>query len=114
MATDRQHMTDGVSASLEWEPTPPKFPCPDCGAETREHGEAPRQDESVRICSAAACRHVQRACEEIERNGPSDERPRFPCSECGRETKVYKAGRIEGAPRERVCSNAMCRQVIGA
>ena len=108
---DRPHMTDGISASLEAVPVPPKFPCPECGSETREHGKAPRHDESERICSSPVCREIQPAPEEIVHTSPGDERPRFPCAKCGRETKVYRAGRI-AAPMQRVCSNIDCRKIF--
>jgi hypothetical protein len=101
---DRQHTTDGIAASLEAVPVAPAFPCPKCGAESRPHGEAPRYDENERICSAATCRKVQSAPEEVTTGGP-----RFPCAECGRETKQYKAGR-SGEAVERACSK--CRNIF--
>lgn len=106
--TDKQHMTDGVSASLEADAVAASYPCPDCGAESRAHGEAARYDESDRICSAASCRKIQPAPEEVESDDGS---PRFPCAECGRETKVYQSGRI-AAPQQRVCSNDSCGTVF--
>lgn len=104
---DRQHTTDGISASLEAVPVAPVFPCPKCGAESRPHGEAPRHDESERICSATTCRKVQPAPEEEVATGG----PRFPCAQCGRETKQHKSGR-SGQPTERVCSSSNCRNIF--
>jgi predicted RNA-binding Zn-ribbon protein involved in translation (DUF1610 family) len=101
---DHQHMTDGISASLEAEAVTPAHPCPTCGAESRDYGEAPLYDDSDRICSAASCRKVQPAPQEVESDDGS---PRFPCAECGRETKEFRSGKIE-APKKRVCSNDSC------
>jgi hypothetical protein len=106
MASDRSRTTDVISASLEAELVPPVFPCPKCGAESRAHGEAPRHDESERICSAATCRKVQSRPEEVIGGAA-----RFPCAECGRETKQYMAGR-SGLSAERVCSNTGCRNIF--
>lgn len=108
---DRPHMTDGIAASLEAVPVAPAFPCPKCGAESRSHGEAPRHDESERICSGALCREVQPCPEEVARVSESDSRPRFPCMACGRETKLHKAGR-SGVSIARVCSVSNCRHIF--
>lgn len=111
MPTDRTHMMDGVSASLEADPVPPKFPCPECGSESREYGEAERHDESQRICSSAVCREVQPAPKEVEVGVADEYGARFPCAKCGKETKVYQSGKID-TPRQRVCSNATCKNVF--
>ena len=59
---DQVGFTDGVSAGLESAPTPPAVPCPECGAETKEHH--PIKDDTgkvvtkQRICSNRDCREV--------------------------------------------------------
>lgn len=105
-AKDKAHMSDAISAGLATEIVPPSFPCPKCGAESRPHGEAPRHDESQRICSAAMCRKVQAAPKEDPTGAV-----RFPCAECGRETKLYQSGR-SGDALDRVCSTANCRNIF--
>lgn len=106
-------MVDAVSASLEVEAVPPSFPCPKCGAESREHGQAPQHDESERICSAAMCREVQPAPEENVTGKLNADNVfiRYPCAKCGRETKPYRSGRA-GRSAQRVCSSASCRKIF--
>lgn len=112
-ARDRAHMTDAVLASLEVEAVPAQFPCPTCGAESRSHGEAPRYDESERICSSALCRKVQPSPPENVTGKLTADGVfiRFACAECGKETKLYRSGRA-GDAAERVCSNAACRNIF--
>jgi predicted RNA-binding Zn-ribbon protein involved in translation (DUF1610 family) len=116
---DKVHMRDTLGVQLTRERTEPVHPCPDCGAETRPHGEAPRETGTERICSS--CKHVQPTMAEVPRIGPGDQRPRFPCSNvikrdgkeqvCGRETKVHKAGRT-GATTKRICVRPTCQKII--
>lgn len=106
---DKVDMKDAITASLTRERTEPVQPCPDCGAETRPHGEAPREKSTDRICSA--CKTVQAAMPEVPRIGPGDQRPRFPCGKCGRETKVHKAGKT-GATTKRICVRPTCKKII--
>lgn len=108
---DKVHMKDAISASLTRTRTEPVQPCPDCGAETRPHGEAPRETSTDRICSV--CRTVQAAMPEVPRVGPGDDRPRFPCGKCGpgRETKVHKAGKT-GPNTKRICVRPTCKKII--
>jgi hypothetical protein len=59
-----------VTVRLEREPTPPRFPCPDCGAETKEHLvpfalatiRAALPTKGWRICSNPACRVPHLPC----------------------------------------------------
>lgn len=108
-------MTDAVSASLEVEAVPARFPCPKCGAESREHGQASQHDESERICSSALCRKVQPSpAENVTGKLTADGVfIRFPCAACGKETKLYRSGRAAAAT-ERVCSNASCRNIFNS
>lgn len=111
-ANDRAQVSDAISVSLEAVPVAPVYPCPNCGAESREHGEAPRHDESQRICSSAPCRKIQPAPEENAGKLNADGVfIRFPCAECGKETKLYQSGRA-GVTAQRVCSNATCRNIF--
>ena len=109
--TDCEKARDTVSASLEVEAVPAKFPCPKCGAESREHGQAPQHDESQRICSSAPCRKVQAARAENSKLNADNVLIRFPCDACGKETKLYRSGRV-GQTAERVCSSASCRNIF--
>lgn len=119
---DKTGVRDAITASLETEPTDPIYPCPDCGSETRPHGEAPRDDSTDRICSASDCRTKQPAPPEVPRSSPSDERPRFPCqamidrdgkgeAPCGRETKLIARGKT-GVTTKRICSRPDCRRIV--
>lgn len=95
-----EQMTDGLEAAIGVE-APPRFPCPQCGKESKSHGEPAVHDESERICSI--CRKVQPAPPE---NVPLTEAEtvsvRFPCADCGRETKAHRSGRKE------ICQGRIC------
>lgn len=108
---DRTHMRDRITASLETEPTDPVAPCPDCGAETKPYGEAPREEAVEHICSNRLCREVQPRPDFVERYSVQDERPRYPCRKCARETKPTKRGRT-GVTTKRICVRPDCRKII--
>lgn len=108
---DNAHVQDVLSAGLTHVRTEPIYPCPDCGAETRVHGEAPRETSTERICSSATCKMIQPAMTEVQRVTPNDQRPRFPCAGCGRETKVHKSGRT-GETTKRICVRPSCQRII--
>lgn len=112
MIADKPQVVDSIQVSLETEPTDPIFPCPKCGAETKEHGEAEREEGGKRICSSALCRKVQPKIKETLKqiNGRV---VRFPCRSCGCETKVYKDGKID-VVKQRICSNKSCKNIIEA
>jgi predicted RNA-binding Zn-ribbon protein involved in translation (DUF1610 family) len=107
---DDAQATDGLEATIEAVAVPPQHPCPDCGSESSPHGEPEWHDEGERICSSAECRKVQPAPAEVERKHSGDESPRFPCAECGRETKVHRSGRVMAQSSDRVCLG--CRKVF--
>jgi len=106
---DDAQATDGLEAKIEAVAVPPKYPCPDCGSESSPHGEPEWYDENERICSSAICRKVQSAPAEVEL-APGSEQARFPCAECGRETKVHRSGRVMAQVSDRVCLG--CRKVF--
>lgn len=51
MESDNAQAPDVFVASLD-KPAPPRFPCPQCGKETKEH------QEGARICSNKECRQI--------------------------------------------------------
>lgn len=127
MATfkDTVGVRDTLDVQLTRVRTEPDHPCPDCGAETKPYGEAPRETSTDRICWS--CKHVQPAMAEVPRIAAGDQRPRFPCSNivtrtdpstgktaqvvCGCETKVHKAGRT-GESTKRICVRPTCKKII--
>ncbi len=132
----------------------PRFPCLECGRETKVHHPVQILDKKTmqlstlqrRICSHARCRKVlvivpkfdfargirlakQRLLESLQRRTGdsqtmSDENfvrlddtvrdPIYPCSECGRETKVHHPvidgnGTVEA--HRRICASPSCRAI---
>lgn len=62
---DNMQVTDHVSVTLETKPTNPKYPCPLCGAETKEAQPIEDKEGNIierrRICSKKECRNIIRA-----------------------------------------------------
>ena len=95
-------MTDGLEAAIEHDAASPRFPCPKCGAESRQHGEPALYDASERICSSEICRKVQPAPAENVIRQAGEEYVRYPCAHCGKETKTHRSGRRE------ICTGRIC------
>lgn len=61
-AKDKMQMADVVSAGISREVTPPRFPCPKCGKETKEAQPVLDDDGNViekrRVCSSKNCREI--------------------------------------------------------
>ena len=108
--TDKPQIVDSVLATIETEPTDPIFPCPECGSETKLHGEATIEKSEQRICSSALCRKIQPKIKETLKQ-VNNRIVKFPCRDCGCETKIYKNGKINKVT-SRICSNKNCRNII--
>lgn len=78
--------------------TPPRFPCPKCGKETKEHSGG------TRICSARTCREITLASAIVERAAPVTIAVP-PCPTCGKPSKEHHNGK-------RICSIRTCRHVF--
>lgn len=108
---DNVHFDDRLRVSLETEPVAPRFPCPECGSETKPHGERTHEGDATRICSGPLCRSVQPAPNKVPRSGPGDDRPWYPCAQCGRETLVHHVANSVQS-KQRVCSAPDCRTIV--
>lgn len=105
---DKVHLGEVVHVELTRVRTEPEHPCPDCGAETVSHENAPMEESTDRICSK--CREIQSAMDEVPRVHTSDSRPRFPCAKCGSETTRLRSGK-KGPIMKRICVRPSCRKV---
>lgn len=108
---DSAHFRDALRVSLETERVAAAAPCPKCGAETKAHGERTHEGDDTRICTGPVCRAINRGIVEVPRNGPGDDRPRFPCQKCGKETLVHHTS-TPMQSRQRVCSAPRCRTIV--
>ena len=59
---DEMQTTDSIEVAIDTSTVAPKYPCPKCGKESKEHNvfddspEGPKQVKGARICSDRSCR----------------------------------------------------------
>ena len=84
----------------------PRYPCPVCGKETKEH----HTPHGSRICSSRECRKIIAHPEHIamsKRAGDALQPVVVPCSVCGKPTKEHHTPH-----GSRICSSTECRAVM--
>lgn len=81
----------------------PHFPCPECKKKGINSPSKPHHDPGSRICFKKDCRHIFWA-KDVEAEYIASSGPRFPCKDCGKETKEHHT-----PPGSRICSDKKCR-----
>jgi predicted RNA-binding Zn-ribbon protein involved in translation (DUF1610 family) len=90
------HCKDAAMATIEVVPFSARFPCPECGKESKLHRARNEEEADIgdvlRICSNKACRHIYDA-KGIKAKPSAPHR--FPCFHCKCETKVDAEDRTQ-------------------
>jgi transcription elongation factor Elf1 len=98
------HCKDTVRAAIEVVPHSPRWPCPECGKESRMHDARDETEEAIghdlRICSAKACRTIWDA----KGAPPQPTAPHyFPCERCWEDSKKMVETKADHDPGMRIC-----------